>query len=241
MSGRPLALEWEDRHADAILHAWFGGGAAGHAIADVLFGEVNASGKLSMSFPRAVGQCPICYAEPPTGRPIDKIGIDVAGDLQADAQGRRVFRKFTTACRIEGPHTPLYPFGYGLSYTRFAYGALALDKTVLRGEDDGLNANVTVRNTGARAGEEIVQLYISDPVASRSRPVRELKGFQKVLLQPGEQREVSFRITVDDLRFYRAERLAAPEYVVEPGEFLVQVGPNSQVLSTVSIAWQPDA
>ena len=241
MSGRPLALAWEDQHADAILHAWFGGSEAGNAIADLLFGDVNPSGKLAMSFPRATGQCPIHYAEAPTGRPIDKIGVDVAGDDEVDEHGRHVFRKFTTACRLEGPHTPLYPFGHGLGYSPFAYGALELDKTMLHGEGDILNATVTVRNAGAVAGEEIVQLYIGDPVASRSRPVRELKGFQKILLQPGEQQRVSFTITVADLRFFRADRLSAPEHIWEPGTFVVQIGPNSQTLSAVCVECQPNA
>ena len=241
MSGRPLALEWEDRHANAILHAWFGGSEAGNAVAAVLFGDVNPSGKLAMSFPRTAGQCPITYAEAPTGRPIDKIGIDVRGDLEVDGQGRRVFRKFTTACRLEGPHTPLYPFGYGLGYSAFDYGALDLDGTVLHGENATLNATITVRNAGAVAGEEIVQLYISDPVASRSRPVRELKGFQKILLQPGEERRVSFRITVADLKFFRAERLSAPEHLWEAGTFVVQVGASSQRLSEATIEWRADA
>ena len=117
MSGRPLALEWEDRHANAILHAWFAGSEAGHGIADLLSGAANPSARLAMSFPRDAGQCPMTYAEPPTGRPADKIGIDVAGDDATDARGRHVFRKFTTACRIEGAATPLYPFGHGLSYS----------------------------------------------------------------------------------------------------------------------------
>jgi len=238
MSGRPLALEWEDRHTDAILHAWFAGTEAGNAIADVLFGDVNPSGKLSMSFPRSAGQCPIHYAEPPTGRPIDKIGIDVAGDEETGGPGQRAFRKFTTACRLEGPHTPLYPFGYGISYSTFAYGLLSLDKTVLRGDNDTLNVTMTIRNTGPAAGEEIVQLYIGDPVASRSRPVRELKGFQKVPLRPGEERRVTFRITTADLKFFRADRIAQPEHIWEPGTFLVHIGPNSQALTTAAIAWQ---
>ena len=240
MSGRPLALEWEDGHADAILHAWFGGSEAGNAIADVLFGTVNPSGKLTMSFPRGVGQCPIHYAEAPTGRPIDKIGIDVAGDREIGRDGRRAFRKFTTACRLEGPHTPLYPFGHGLGYSAFEYGALGLDKTVLRGEGDALTATITVRNTGAVPGEEIVQLYIGDPVASRSRPVRELKAFRKITLVPGEEQHVAFRITIADLQFFRAERLAAPERVCEPGLFRIEVGASSERLSSVSIEWQAD-
>lgn len=240
MSGRPLALEWEDRHANAILHAWFGGSEAGNAVADVLFGAINPSGKLAMSFPRGVGQCPITYAEAPTGRPIDRIGIDAAGDQEVDAAGRRVFRKFTTACRLEGPYTPLYPFGHGLSYCRFDYGALVLDKTELRGEGDRLKASVTLRNAGPVAGEEIVQLYIGDPVASRSRPVRELKGFQKVSLQPGEERQVTFTITVDELRFFRAERLGAPEEVWEPGTFVIEVGPSSRQLAAATIEWRAE-
>ncbi len=241
MSGRPLALEWEDRHANAILHAWFGGSETGNAVASVLFGDVNPSGKLAMSFPRNTGQCPISYAEAPTGRPIEKIGIDVRGDHEVDEKGRHVFRKFTTACRLEGPHTPLYPFGHGLGYSAFVYGALELDKTALRGEDDTLEASITLRNTGAVAGEEIVQLYIGDPVASRSRPLRELKGFRKVALQPGEEQRVSFTVCVDELKFYRADRLAAPERVWEPGGFIIEIGPNSDDLATATIDWEADA
>ena len=240
MSGRPLALEWEDRHADAILHAWFGGSEAGNAIADILFGEVNPSAKLAMSFPRDSGQCPIHYAEPPTGRPRDKVGLDVAGDDERDAHGRRVFRKFTAACRLEGPATPLYPFGHGLSYTTFDYGALTLDKTTLHGESDALTATISLRNSGTRAGDEIVQLYIGDPVASRSRPVRELKGFRRVALQPGETQTVGFRITIDDLRFFRGGRLAAPEPVWEPGTFLIEAGPSSDNLSAARVEWRAE-
>jgi beta-glucosidase len=241
MSGRPLALEWEDRHAGAILHAWFCGSEAGNGIADLLFGDANPSGKLAISFPRDAAQCPIHYAEAPTGRPIEKIGIDVPGDEEVDAQGRHVFRKFTTACRLEGPHTPLYPFGHGLGYSIFEYGRLELDKGVLRGESDALTATVTVRNTGAHAGEEIVQLYVSDPLASRSRPVRELKDFQKIRLRPGEERVVSFRITVAQLRFFRAERLSGPEHVWEPGTFIVSLGSSSHALSALSVEWLADA
>ena len=176
MSGRPLALEWEDGAADAILHAWFGGSEAGNAIADLLFGDVSPSGRLAMSFPRSSGQCPVHYAEAPTGRPIDGIGVDVAGDEEVGARGRHVFRKFTTACRLEGAHMPLYAFGHGLGYARFDYGGVSFDRSRLRGAGDVLTASVTVRNIGLVAGEEIVQLYIGDPVASRSRPVRQLRG-----------------------------------------------------------------
>ena len=241
MSGRPLALEWEDRNADAILHSWFGGSEAGNAVADLLFGDRNPSGKLSMSFPRDDGQCPIHYAEAPTGRPIGKVGVDVAGDNEVDGQNRHVFRKFTTACRLEGPHMPLYPFGHGLGYSAFEYGSLTADKNELLGADDVLNVAVSVRNAGTRAGEEVVQLYIGDPVASRSRPVRELKGFRKVALAPGETRTVGFSITVDDLKFFRAERLAEPETVWEPGTFIVEVGPSSGSLSKIVVEWRADA
>jgi beta-glucosidase len=237
MSGRPLALEWEDRHAAAILHAWFGGTEAGHAIADLLSGKANPSAKLAMSFPRNSGQCPLTYAEPPTGRPINGTGIDIQGDTERDPHGRHVFRKFTTACRIEGPHTPLYPFGYGLSYSAFEYGEIDLDKRELHGEADVLTTSIKVRNAGTRAGEEIVQLYLSDPVASRSRPVRELKGFQKIALRPGETQRVSFRIMANMLRFYRADRLSTPEHVLEPGTFVIQIGPSSDALSEARIEW----
>jgi beta-glucosidase len=240
MSGRPLALEWEDQHADAILHAWFAGTETGNAIADLLYGAINPSGKLAMSFPRSVGQCPISYAEPPTGRPIELIGIDAAGDNEVDNRGRRVFRKFTTACRLEGPATPLYPFGHGLGYSSFEYGELGLDQRLLHGKNATLEASLTVRNTGRVAGEEIVQLYISDPVASRSRPVRELKGFQKIRLEPGEQQVVRFKITVAELRFFLVDRLAAFEQIWEPGQFSIQVGANSQALSTNCVEWRAD-
>ena len=237
-SGRPLALEWESRNADAILHCWFAGTEAGDAVADLLFGKANPCAKLAMSFPRSAGQCPIFYAEPPTGRPRDKIGIDVGGDNDVGSHGRHVFRKFTTACRLEGPHTPLYPFGYGLSYSTFEYASLTLDKSVLDGDGDALQAAVTVRNKGSIAGEDVVQLYISDPVASRSRPVRELKRFQKVLLAPGEERRVSFKVTVDDLKFWRAECLAEAELIWEPGKFLIHVGRSSDDLLTAAVEWR---
>jgi beta-glucosidase len=238
MSGRPLALDWEDRHANAILHVWFAGTESGHAIADLLTGVANPSAKLAMSFPHDSGQSPLHYSEAPTGRPCDKVGIDVQGDEETAASGRRVFRKFTTACRIEGPCTALYPFGHGLSYTRFEYGDAQLDRSEAAGEQDAVVASIEVRNAGPCAGEETVQLYVGDPVASRSRPVRELKGFEKVALQPGESRRVFFRITVEQLRFFRVESLAAPEHVFEPGEFIVEIGANSERLSAARIVWR---
>lgn len=240
MSGRPLALEWEHRHASAILHAWFAGSEAGNAIADLLVGAASPSGRLSMSFPRTAGQCPIHYAEAPTGRPIDKVGLDVSGDAEVDAAGRRVFRKFTTACRLDGPHTPLYPFGHGLSYGDVRYGAPEAERTVMRGEDDAFEVAIAVRNAGRVAVEEVVQLYIGDPVAGRSRPVRELKDFRKVALAPGETKRVGFRVTVEQLRYVRADRLAAPKPVWEPGRFVVELGPSSEHLAAVEIEWRAD-
>jgi beta-glucosidase len=236
MSGRPLALEWESKHADAILHSWFCGTEAGNAIADLLFGDASPSGKLVMSFPRHVGQCPIYYAEPPTGRPLDRIGVDVIGDEER-VDGVRAFRKFTTACRLEGPHTPLYPFGHGLCYGTIEYSDLMLSKTILRGDEDTLDASITVRNTGKRAVDEVVQLYVGDPVASYSRPVRELKGFQKVRLQADQSERISFRITVDQLRFSRAERLSVAESIWEPGTFVIEIGPNSNCLAAARVEW----
>lgn len=237
MSGRPLALEWENENADAILHAWFGGAEAGNAIADLLFGDRDPSGRLTMSFPRSAGQCPLSYAEPPTGRPRDKIGVDVRGDGEKCPAGMNVFRKFTTACRIEGPHTPLFPFGYGLSYTSFACGPVKVNKEKLSGSRDVLRASVTVRNTGARAGEETVQLYISDPVASMARPAKELKGFRKVHLLPGEEKEVTFEITPEDLSFCKSRGMASYRRVWEEGAFIVRIGASSEDLQSADVYW----
>ena len=237
MSGRPLALTSVVGHANAILHTWFGGSEAGHAIADLLFGVVNPSGKLAMSFPRDAGQCPIYYAEAPTGRPVDRIGMDAAGDREVDAQGRHVFRKFTTACRLEGPHTPLFPFGHGLSYTQFEYTGLTLEKACLRGPDDRLRLWLTVHNTGPRHGEEVVQLYLGDPVGSRSRPVRALKAFARATLAPGARRRVEFELTAADVQYFRGDALGTPAAIWEPGTFIVHVGPDSQSGLSASFRW----
>ncbi|MEI7844963.1 MAG: beta-glucosidase BglX [Chloroflexota bacterium] len=198
-NGRPLALPWVAQNADAILETWQLGVQAGHAVADVLFGTFNPSGKLAVTFPFAVGQSPLYYNHLSTGRP--------AGDF------------FFTSKYIDGPVGPLYPFGYGLSYTTFDYSELE----IISGTDD-IVVNITLQNTGTVAGEEVVQLYVCDVTASRVRPVRELKGFQKILLMPGESCQVSFDLWQHSLGFYDENM----KYVVEPGKFKLWVGPDSQ-------------
>lgn len=238
MSGRPLALQWEDQHANAILHCWFAGSEAGNAIADLLFGIVNPSARVTMSFPHDSGQCPLHYAEAPTGRPRDRIGVDVGGDNEVDASGRHVFRKFTTACRIEGAHTALYPFGHGLGYSRFDYDDLRVDKASLKGLDDAVQVSVTLRNGGPCAGTEVVQLYVSDPVASRSRPLRELKDFRRVELAAGDARIVQFTLKAASLHYFRGMSLTVPDAVFEPGSFIIHVGGSSSTTLSVAIDWQ---
>ncbi len=237
MSGRPLALAWEALHANAILHAWFAGSEAGPAIADVLYGVINPSARLAMSFPHDSGQCPLYYAEAPTGRPRDRIGVDVAGDSEVDAHGQHVFRKFTTACRIEGAHTPLYPFGHGLGYSRFEYADLQVSNNRLQGADDVLQLSVSLRNCGWYAGTEIVQLYVSDPVASRSQPLRLLKAFRRVELAAGAHQRVQFELGIDAFRFYLGTSLCQPDPVFEPGTFILHVGGSSVTELSVSIEW----
>jgi len=214
-NGRPLTLTWEDKHASAILDAWAPGTEAGNAIADVLFGNYNPAGKITATFPRSVGQIPIYYNHKNTGRPFDGTG---PAKFKSDY--------------IDISNDPLYPFGYGLSYTTFDYGKVKLNKTSLKGNET-LKATIAVTNTGKYAGEEVVQLYISDPVASISRSVKELKNYQKIMLQPGESKEVSFNVTTADLKFYN-NRLV---YDWEPGEFIVQIGTNSSNVHTASVQW----
>ncbi|MEY3660312.1 MAG: periplasmic beta-glucosidase, partial [Pseudomonadota bacterium] len=238
LSGRPLALDWEHHHAAAILHAWFGGSETGPAIADVLYGLVNPSARLAMGFPHDSGQCPLTYAEPPTGRPRERIGVDVGGDSEVDAAGQRVFRKFTTACRLEGPHTALYPFGHGLSYTRFEYRDLQLLAAPRGGEQATLQFSVTLHNVGTRTGTEVVQVYVSDPVASRSRPQRELKAFRRVTLPAGQQSTLHFELPAALLGFCRAPSLLQPEQVFEPGAFIVYVGGSSLAALSLHVDWQ---
>jgi len=214
-NGRPLTLTWEDEHAGAILDVWAPGTEAGNAIADVLFGDYNPAGKITATFPRSVGQIPIYYNHKNTGRPYDGKGPS----------------KFKSNY-LDISNDPLYPFGYGLSYTTFGYSDVKLNKTKLKGNEI-LTATVTVTNTGKYAGEEVVQLYISDPVASISRSVKELKNFKKISLQPGEQKEVSFNITPEELKFYNT-RL---KYDWEPGKFIVQIGTNSSDTHSATVQW----
>ncbi len=204
MNGRPLALPWADEHIPAIVEAWQLGSQSGNAIAQVLFGDYNPSGKLPMTFPRSVGQVPIYYNHFSTGRP-NPVPL--------------VF----WAHYIDESNQPLYPFGYGLSYTQFAYSNLEFIQTDAAGKQP-IRVVVTVKNTGKVAGEEVVQLYIHDKVASIARPVKELKGFQKISLQPGESKMVEFKLTEAELGFYNNDGV----FVVEPGEFDIMVGTNSQ-------------
>jgi beta-glucosidase len=203
MNGRPLAIPWLAEHAPAILEAWYLGTQTGPAVADVLFGDHNPSGKLPVTFPRAVGQVPLYYNHKNTGRPPDPES------------------KYTSKY-IDVPWTPLFPFGHGLSYTTFTYGEPRLGRTVI-GPGEEVTVAVTVTNTGARAGAEVVQLYLRDEVASVTRPVMELRGFEKVELRPGESQEVSFRLGPEDLALWDL----AMRRVVEPGAFTVLVGGSS--------------
>jgi beta-glucosidase len=206
MNGRPLTLPWENEHVGAILEAWYGGTESGDALADVLFGDYSPSGKLTISFPRNVGQIPVYYNHKNTGRPYDGKSMEKYKSRYLDVA-----------------NDPLYPFGYGLSYTHFDYSALSLDKKTMH-PGDKLTIRVTVSNTGNRDGEETAQLYIRDLVASVTQPVKELKGFRKVFLKKGESRELVFTLSVDDLKYYNTEL----KRVYDPGEFRVFVGGDSQ-------------
>ncbi|GAB4486939.1 MAG: beta-glucosidase BglX [Saprospiraceae bacterium] len=211
MNGRPLAIPKIAENAAAILETWWLGTEAGNAIADVLFGEYNPSGKLPMTFPRSIGQVPIFYNEKSTGRPFDP-------------------NSKWTSKYIDEENSPLYPFGFGLSYTTFGYGEPKPDKAIFK-KGENLQITVNVTNTGSRAGEEVVQLYVRDLVASTTRPVKELKGFQKIMLKPGESRTVTFTLTEQDLSFYRRDMT----FGTEPGEFDVMVGGNSVDLKKIRV------
>lgn len=215
-NGRPLTLSWESENVPAILDVWFAGSEAGDAIADVLLGKVNPSGKLSMSFPRNVGQIPVYYNHKNTGRPLTG----------------KWFAKFQSNY-IDVPNDPLYPFGYGLSYTQFEYGAMQLSAKQLKGNQK-LIVTVPVKNTGKYAGKEVVQLYIRDEVGSITRPVQELKGFNKIELAPGETKNVSFEITPELLKFYNSDL----KFDWESGDFQIMVGTNSKEVQVTKVNWQ---
>ena len=206
-TGRPLTLKWENDNVPAILNVWFGGTEAGDAIADVLFGDVNPSGKLSTTFPQNVGQVPLYYNHKNTGRPL--------GEGQW-------FQKFRSNY-LDVSNDPLYPFGFGLSYTSFSYSSITLSDTAIK-SGQNLTASVTLTNTGSVAGKEVVQLYTRQMVGSITRPVKELKSFQKVELKPGESKKISFWISSNDLKFYNSDL----NYIYEPGAYKIFIGTNSR-------------
>lgn len=203
MAGRPLVLTWLDENVPAIVNTWHLGTQSGQAIADVLSGKENPSGKLCITFPRNVGQIPIYYSMKNTGRPFD------------------ANNKYTSKY-LDVSNDPLYPFGYGLSYAEFEYGAIQLNSQRI-GDDAPIQASIQLTNKGKVTGEEVVFLFIRDMVGSVTRPVKELKGFQKIRLEPGEARQVNFMITLDDLRFYTQDM----RFQAEPGDFKVMIGPNA--------------
>lgn len=205
-NGRPMTLKWEHENMNAILDVWFGGTEGANAIADVLFGDYNPSGKLSMTFPVHVGQVPVYHSQLNTGRPYNN----------------EPFSKFKSNY-LDIPNEPLYPFGYGLSYTNFSYGEVKLSSLTLS-TGQTIRATIEVKNTGSIDGVETVQLYLRDVIGSISRPMKELKGFQKVALKAGETKTVEFNITANDLKFYNSDL----RYVAEPGDFKVFIGGNSR-------------
>ena len=205
---------------DAILNVWFAGSEAGNAISDVLFGKVNPSGKLPVTFPRSLGQVPIYYNHKNTGRP-----------LGADQTEKCVYERFRSNYMDEC-NTPLYPFGYGLSYTKFNYSGMSVSNSNPKGNQT-IQVSITVTNSGNYDGAEVVQLYIRDRVGSITRPVKELKGFQKVYLKKGESKKVTFNISPEDLKFYNN----ALKYDWEAGEFDVMIGTNSDEVQITKINW----
>ena len=219
-TGRPLALTNVKDTPDAILNAWFAGSEAGNAIADVLFGKVNPSGKLPMTFPRSLGQVPIYYNAKNTGRPLDQKLVD-------KCEYQRFRSNYMDECNI-----PLYPFGYGLSYTKFNYSDVTVSNANPKGNQT-VQASVTVTNSGNYDGAEVVQLYIRDWVGTITRPVKELKGFQKVMLKKGESKKVTFDITPENLKFYNGDL----KFDWEPGEFEIMIGTNSEEVKHSKINW----
>lgn len=214
LSGRPLTISGETEQANAMVLGWFGGHEAGTGFADVLFGNYSPSGKLSMSFPRNVGQIPIYYNHKQTGRP------------QPEGEPTQKFR----SNYLDVLNSPLFPFGFGLSYTTFSYSDIRLSSQTMSGGQT-IQAMVTISNTGNYDGEEVVQLYIHDPVASVTQPVKKLKGFQKIFLRKGESREVIFPITTEELKFFNSEL----KWVAEPGVFHVYIGTNSATTNKATV------
>jgi beta-glucosidase len=207
MNGRPLTINWLAENSPAILETWYGGTEGGNAVADTLFGDSNPGGKLTASFPRSVGQIPIYYNQLPTGRPFE------------------VANKYTSKY-LDVANTPLFPFGYGLSYTTFKLSNMKLSATQIT-KNGELKVSVDLENTGERDGSEVVQVYLRDLAASVSRPVKELKGFQKITLKSGEKRTVEIKIKASELGFYNS----ANKYIVEPGKFRIMVGTDSANIS----------
>lgn len=219
-TGRALVLNEERELADAILNVWFPGSMAGYAISDVLYGKVNPSGKLPMTFPRSVGQVPIYYNAKNTGRPLSTENTDKCN-----------FEKFRSNY-LDECNTPLYPFGYGLSYTNFGYSDVSVSNAKPTG-NTSIEASVTLTNNGKYDGAEVVQLYIRDLVGSNTRPIKELKGFQKIYLKAGESKKVTFSISPEDLKFYNNEL----KYDWEAGDFDIMIGTNSSEVKTTRINW----
>lgn len=218
-SGRPMTLEWEDSNMAAILDVWYGGSEAADAILDVVYGRVNPSGKLTMTFPRNVGQIPLYYNMKNGGRP-----------AKTDS-----YKRFSSSY-IDSPNSPLYPFGYGLSYTTFEYTDLALSADAMP-SDGSVTASVKVTNTGSRDADETVQLYIHDVYSSMTRPVKELKAFRKVHVKAGETVEVGFEVTPEMLSWYYVDpfETGAPQLALEPGDFEIMVGPDSSILQALML------
>ena len=217
-SGRPTVMSWEAENVPAILNVWFGGSETGDAICDVLFGDKSPSGHLTMTMPKALGQIPIYYNHLNTGRPVP--------------EGVKEYRKYQSNY-IDVRNDPLYPFGYGLSYTTFEYGKPRLSATTMNANGT-LTLTVNVKNTGKYDADEVVQLYIRDVAASISRPVKELKGFERISLKAGESRDVNFTIDVDMLKFYNSDL----QFVAEPGDFEVMVGGNSRDVQSLKFSLQ---
>jgi beta-glucosidase len=215
-TGRPLTLKWENDNIPAILNVWFPGSEAGDAVADVLFGNVNPSGKLSTTFPQNMGQVPLYYNHKNTGRPL--------------ADGKW-FEKFRSNY-LDVSNDPLFPFGYGLSYSNFSYSDITVSSKSLKGNQT-LTASVTVTNNSKVEGKEVVQLYIRDMVGTSTRPVKELKGFQKVLIKAGEAKKISFSISTNDLKFYNYDL----KYDWEPGDFNIMIGGNSRDVKSTTVNW----